>query len=325
MILVTGAAGFIGSVLVKELNNNGRKDIWVVDRLESDEKWRNLTGLDFIDYIHADELFHLEDHFWSGITQIYHIGACSSTTERNMDFLWENNVRYSQELLNIATERDIPILYASSAATYGDGDQGYSDDHTKISELRPLNGYGFSKQYVDKWILEKDAKPSFWFGLKFFNVFGPNEYHKEDMRSLVHKGFGQIKETGKVKLFMSHRDDFEDGEQLRDFIYVKDVVRAAISLMEHKVPGSSGIYNMGTGQARSFHDLIKATFNAMGEKVNVEFIPMPESIRDQYQYYTQAEMKKFKSVFPEFDFTTLEDAVTDYVKNYLLKKNPYFE
>ena len=153
MILVTGAAGFIGSVLVKELNNNGRKDIWIVDRLESDEKWRNLAGLDFIDYIHADELFHLGDHFWAGITQIYHIGACSSTTERNMDFLWENNVRYSQELINIATEKDIPILYASSAATYGDGEQGYSDDHSKISELRPLNGYGFSKQYVDKWML----------------------------------------------------------------------------------------------------------------------------------------------------------------------------
>lgn len=324
MILVTGAAGFIGSVLVKELNKMGRKDIWIVDRLESDDKWRNIAGLDFEDYIHADELFHLERKFWDGITQIYHIGACSSTTERNMDYLWENNIRYSQELFNIATEKDIPILYASSAATYGAGENGYSDDHKKISSLRPLNGYGFSKQYVDKWVLDREAKPSFWFGLKFFNVFGPNEYHKDDMRSLVHKGFGQIRETGKVKLFKSHKEGFKDGEQLRDFVYVKDVVRGALELMNHKVPGSSGIYNMGTGQARSFYDLIKATFEAMGEKVNVEFIPMPESIRDQYQYYTQADMSKFKSVFPEFKFTSLEDSVTDYVKNYLMNSDSYY-
>ena len=324
MILVTGAAGFIGSVLVKELNKMGRKDIWIVDRLESDDKWRNIAGLDFEDYIHADELFHLEREFWDGITQIYHIGACSSTTERNMDYLWDNNIRYSQELFNIATEKDIPILYASSAATYGAGENGYSDDHKKISSLRPLNGYGFSKQYVDKWVLDREAKPSFWFGLKFFNVFGPNEYHKDDMRSLVHKGFGQIRETGKVKLFKSHKEGFKDGEQLRDFVYVKDVVRGALELMNHKVPGSSGIYNMGTGQARSFYDLIKATFEAMGEKVNVEFIPMPESIRDQYQYYTQADMSKFKSVFPEFKFTSLEDSVTDYVKNYLINSDSYY-
>ncbi len=324
MILVTGGAGFIGSVLVKELNNRGRKDIWVVDRLESDEKWRNLQGLEFEEYIHADELFSLDSDFWDAITQIYHIGACSSTTERNMDFLWENNVRYSQELFHMATLKDIPIAYASSAATYGDGQQGYSDDHNGVKNLRPLNGYGFSKQYVDKWILERESRPSFWFGLKFFNVFGPNEYHKGDMRSLVHKGFGQIKEHGKVKLFMSHKEGFKDGEQLRDFVYVKDVVRAAIELMEQKVPGSSGIYNMGTGQARSFYDLIKATFAAMGEKENVEFIPMPESIRDQYQYYTQAEMKKFHNVISDFEFTSLEDSITDYVKNYLMKSNPYF-
>jgi ADP-L-glycero-D-manno-heptose 6-epimerase len=324
MILVTGASGFIGSVLVKELNLQGRKDIWIVDRLESDEKWRNLSGLEFEDYIHADELFGLDPSFWDNITQIFHIGACSSTTERDMDFLWENNVRYSQELFNIATIKDIPILYASSAATYGDGEHGYSDDHREIKNLRPLNGYGFSKHYVDKWVLDRESRPSYWFGLKFFNVFGPNEYHKEEMRSLVHKGFGQIKETGKVKLFKSHREGYKDGEQLRDFVYVKDIVRAALALMKEKVPGSSGLYNMGTGQARSFYDLIKATFAAMEVKVNVEFIPMPESIRDQYQYYTQAEMKKFNSVFPEFEFTSLEDSVSDYVKNYLMKPNPYY-
>lgn len=324
MILVTGGAGFIGSVLIKELNNGGRSDIWLVDRFESDTKWKNTVGLDFHEYIHADDLFTLDDQFWDQITQIYHMGACSATTERNVDFLWENNVRYSQALFQIATEKDIPILYASSAATYGDGELGYSDEPSKTKGLRPLNAYGYSKHYVDKWVLDLDTRPSFWFGLKFFNVFGPNEYHKEDMRSLVHKGFGQINDTGLVKLFRSHKEGFKDGEQLRDFIYVKDVVKGMLHLMEQKVPGSSGIYNMGTGKARSFLDLIKATFVAMGKEPNIEFIDMPESIRGQYQYYTQAEMKKFESVFPEFKFMDLEDAVKDYVQNYLMKSNPYF-
>lgn len=324
MILVTGGAGFIGSVLVKELNNKGRQDIWIVDRLESDEKWRNLRNLKFIDYIHADELFEMDEEFWELITEIYHIGACSSTTERNVDFLWENNVNYSKMLFNIATKNDLPILYASSAATYGDGEQGYSDDHQGINSLKPLNAYGYSKQVVDEWVVARNDKPSYWFGLKFFNVFGPNEYHKGDMRSLVHKAYGQILDTGKVKLFKSHRDGFKDGEQLRDFVYVRDVVRGMLELMEKKVPGSSGIYNMGTGQCRSFADLVKATFKAMGKDENIEFIDMPESIRNQYQYYTQAEMKKFHQVFPEFKFGTLEESVTDYVQNYLMKNDPHY-
>lgn len=324
MILVTGGAGFIGSVLVKELNKGGFTDIWIVDRLESDDKWKNLRNLKFTDYIHADELFDMEEEFWDLITQIYHIGACSSTTERNVDFLWENNINYSKMLFNIATKKDIPILYASSAATYGDGDDGYSDDHSKIPGLKPLNAYGYSKQLVDEWVLSRDDKPSFWFALKFFNVFGPNEYHKGEMRSLVHKAYGQINDTGKVKLFKSHRDDYKDGEQLRDFVYVRDVVAGMLHLMEQRVPGSSGIYNMGTGQCRSFLDLVKATFKAMGKPENIEFIDMPESIRDQYQYYTQAEMKKFKDVFPEFSFNSLEESVTDYVQNFLMKKDPHY-
>lgn len=324
MILVTGGAGFIGSVLVKELNDGGREDIIIVDRLESDDKWRNIQKLSFLDYVHADELFSMDDSFWDQITQIYHIGACSSTTERDMDFLWKNNIEYSKILFEFATARDIPMLYASSAATYGSGDEGYFDDHAKINSLRALNGYGYSKQVVDQWVLRRESKPSFWFGLKFFNVFGPNEYHKGEMRSLVHKAYGQINETGKVKLFKSHRDDFKDGEQLRDFIYVKDVVKGMLHLMEQKVPGSSGIYNMGTGKARSFLDLVKATFSAMGVEEKVEFIDMPESIRDQYQYYTQAEMKRFLKVFPEFKFMTLEEGVGDYVTNYLMTEDRYF-
>lgn len=323
MIIVTGGAGFIGSVLVKELNLKGHRDILIVDRLESDDKWKNLRGLQYIDYLHADDMFSLEEEVWDGVSAIYHMGACSSTTERNMDFLWENNVSFSRSLFQIATIKNIPIAYASSAATYGDGEDGYSDDHTKIHELLPLNGYGWSKQVVDQWVLEQEDHPDYWFGLKFFNVFGPNEYHKEEMRSLVHKAYGQIQDTGKVKLFKSHRDDFKDGEQLRDFVYVKDVVKAMVLLMENKVPGSSGIYNMGTGECRTFLDLVRATFKAMGKEENIQFIDMPESIRDQYQYFTKAEMGKFKQVFPEFSFSSLEDAVKDYVTQHLMAKNPH--
>ncbi len=324
MILVTGGAGFIGSVLVKELNKRGHDQIWVVDRLESDDKWKNLRGLKFTDYIHADELFSMGDDFWELVTQIFHIGACSSTTERNMDYLWENNINYSKMLFSIAGQRDIPILYASSAATYGDGKDGYSDEHLKVPTLKPLNGYGYSKQVFDEWVLKQEEKPSFWFGLKFFNVFGPNEYHKDDMRSLVHKAFGQINDNGKVKLFKSHKDGFKDGEQLRDFVYVRDVVNGMLHFMEQRVPGSSGIYNMGTGKCRSFLDLIKATFLAMGKSEKIEFIDMPLEIRNQYQYYTQADMKKFHEVFPEFKFGTLEDSVKDYVQSYLMAEDPHY-
>lgn len=325
MILVTGAAGFIGSVLVKELNKKGRTDIIIVDRLETDEKWKNLRKLKYTDYIHADLLFDQEDVIpWKDIECIYHMGACSSTTERDVDYLWANNVLYSRELFYAARELDIPIVYASSAATYGDGELGYSDDHATVDGLLPLNPYGYSKQVFDQWALTQERKPRCWYGVKFFNVFGPNEYHKGEMRSLVHKGFGQIQEHGKVKLFKSHREGYKDGEQLRDFVYVKDVVRGCLALGESKNPDISGIYNMGTGQCRSFLDLIKATFKAMGKEENIEFIDMPESIRNQYQYYTQAEMKKFNEAVPGFSFMSLEEAISDYVKEHLLKSDPYY-
>lgn len=325
MILVTGGAGFIGSVLVKELNNKGYTDILIVDRLETDEKWKNLRKLKYTDYIHADILFEdEEDIFWKELDCIYHMGACSSTTERDVDYLWANNVLYSRELFYKARELDIPFVYASSAATYGDGEQGYSDSHDSIESLIPLNPYGYSKQVFDQWALNQERKPNFWYGLKFFNVFGPNEYHKGEMRSLVHKGFGQIQEKGQVKLFKSHRPDYKDGEQLRDFVYVKDVVKAAIALGESKQAELSGIYNMGTGKCRSFLDLIKATFKSMDKPENIEFIDMPESIRNQYQYYTQAEMDKFLKAIPGFEFSSLEDAVEDYVKNHLLKEDPFY-
>ena len=324
MILVTGGAGFIGSVLVGELNKQGREDIIIVDRLSDTEKWKNLRNLKYEEYIHADELFLAEygyGEIFESVTAIYHMGACSATTEMDMDYLMKNNVLYSKNLFNIATELDIPFIYASSAATYGDGDLGYSDSHDGISKLKPLNPYGYSKQLFDEWILKQVHKPSTWFGLKFFNVYGPNEYHKEDMRSLVHKAFGQIEDSGKVRLFKSHKDGFEDGKQLRDFIYVVDVVNAMIPMMDSKLGEHSGIFNLGTGKAGSFYDLAVATFKAMGKTPNIEFFDMPERLRKQYQYFTEADMNKFNKVFPEFKFQNLEEGVTDYVKSFLLKED----
>tara|TARA_R110002072_G_scaffold64203_2_gene159361 strand:+ start:202883 stop:203854 length:972 start_codon:yes stop_codon:yes gene_type:complete len=323
MILVTGGAGFIGSVLVKELNKQGHEEIVIVDRLRDTTKWKNLKGLKYTEYIHADDfLDSTYQELHESLTAIYHIGACSSTTMMDMDYLMENNVNYSKSLWILASHLEIPFIYASSAATYGDGELGYSDDHAEVPKLMPLNPYGYSKQLFDEWVLKQDIMPSFWYGLKFFNVFGPNEYHKDEMRSLVHKAFGQINESGKVKLFKSHKDGYEDGKQLRDFIYVKDVVRAMIELSTKS--DDSAILNMGTGKCRSFLDLVKATFVAMDKKENIEFIDMPESIRDQYQYFTEANMDKFRKICPNFKFSTLEDGVKDYVQEYLCKENPYF-
>lgn len=324
MILITGGAGFIGSVLARELNQLGHTDLVIVDKLEASTKWKNLRGIKYNDYIHADELFSGDyDDLIAETDLIFHMGACSSTTEKNMDFLMKNNVAYTQALFRFAATKNIPFIYASSAATYGDGELGYSDDHDKVAELMPLNPYGYSKQLVDEWVLREDSKPDHWFGLKFFNVFGPNEYHKEDMRSLVHKSFEQIKSVGSVKLFKSHRPDFKDGEQRRDFIYVKDVVRAMIELADPEKANYSGIYNLGTGKARSFLDLTLATFKAMNLEPKIEFIDMPEAIRSQYQYFTEADTTKLLTAVPGFEFTSLEEGVRDYVQNYLMKPNPH--
>ena len=324
MILITGGAGFIGSVLAKQLNILGHTDLVIVDKLEDSTKLKNLRGIKYLEYIHADELFSGEyDDLISEADMVFHLGAQSSTTEMNMDFLMKNNVAYGKALFRFAATKNIPFIYASSAATYGNGDQGYSDEHVGVESLIPLNPYGYSKQLFDEWVLNEDKKPEHWFGLKFFNVYGPNEYHKDDMRSLVHKSFEQIKVNATVKLFKSHRPDFKDGQQLRDFIYVKDVVRAMIELADPEKMEFSGIYNLGTGKARSFLDLVNATFKAMNVPPKVEFIDMPESIRGQYQYYTQAEMEKFHNALPGFEFTSLENGVTDYVQTYLMKENPH--
>lgn len=326
MILVTGAAGFIGSVIVKQLNDKGHEDLILCDHFESGDKWKNLRGLKYDSFVQVEDLF---DHpVWkkpAGLKAIYHMGACSDTTELDMDFLYENNTQYTNQLLTLAAQKNIPIIYASSAATYGAGEQGYVDDHKAISTLKPLNKYGYSKQLSDEWILKQKKKPKVWFGVKFFNVFGPNEYHKGKMSSVVYQSFNQIRDVGEVKLFKSHRPDFKDGEQLRDFVYVKDVVRAMIELIDagKKKPSISGIYNLGTGEARSFHDLVKATFHSMDLESRIQFIDMPGELRNQYQYYTQAEMGKLKKALPKFKFMKLEDAVSDYVRNHLSQAEPY--
>ncbi len=322
MILVTGAAGFIGSVLVKSLNDQGINNIILVDRLRDTEKWMNLNGLQFEEYVHADELFdHSNVRLFSNLKAIYHLGACSDTTEKNIDYLMKNNLEFSKKLFLFASQNQVPIVYASSAATYGDGELGYDDAHEGISKLRPMNGYGYSKQLFDEWVLKQKRLPPAWYGMKFFNVYGPNEYHKGKMRSVVVQAFEQIKSQGFVKLFKSYKNGFADGEQKRDFIYVKDVVNAMLALMKHGK--DSGIYNMGTGQARTFKDLVNATFTALNKPAKIEYIEMPEHLKKQYQYYTEANMKKFQAVLPSFRFHTLEEGVKDYVQVYLNREHIY--
>ncbi len=325
MIIVTGGAGFIGSAIVKALNEQGESDIIIVDHYENTDKWKNLRGLKYYEFIQVEDFF--AHPLWSEkkIKAIYHMGACSATTELDMDFLYKNNTEYTNKLFKLCTEKSIPFLYASSAATYGAGEQGYNDNHQETPKLKPLNKYGYSKQLSDEWALKQTKTPPVWFGVKFFNVFGPNEYHKGKMSSVVFQSFNQINAVGEVKLFKSHRPDFKDGEQLRDFVYVKDVVRAMLALINKADPKTSGIYNLGTGKARSFHDLAKATFSAMGVAPKIIFIDMPKELQGQYQYFTEANMKKLNSVLPDFKFSSLEEAVSDYVKNHLMQEDPFLK
>lgn len=326
MIVITGAAGFIGSNIVKELNDKGITDIICVDRFREGNKWLNLRGLKYYRFVHTDDFIQpeiLDEIFEEGVRAVYHMGACSSTTERNVDYLMTNNVEYSQILFTYCTHHDVPICYASSAATYGAGEHGYDDNEDEIEKLLPLNAYGYSKQLMDEWVLKQAKLPKQWYGVKFFNVYGPNEEHKGGMRSVVSQAHKQINETSKMKLFKSYHQDYVDGGQLRDFVYVKDVVRAMIELIESDHKGKSGIYNLGTGKARSFKDLVIATFTAMNKEVDIEYIEMPDSLRGQYQYFTQANMGKLKKALPNFEFHSLEDGVKDYVQNHLAQAIPY--
>jgi len=326
MYIITGAAGFIGSVLVHHFNQLGITNLLLVDELEDGDKWLNLRDLKFDRIIYPDELWN--DDVWAKpalIKGVFHMGAISATTEMDMDLLYDNNTLYTNMLFETCARKKVPLVYASSAATYGEGEQGYADDHKALPKLKPLNKYGWSKQLSDEWVLKQTKKPPFWFGVKFFNVFGPNEYHKGKMSSVVYHGFKQIQAEGEVKLFKSHREGYIDGGQKRDFVYVKDVCRAMVELMAagKKKPSLSGIYNLGTGEARTFADLARATFNGLGLQPNIRYIDMPENLRAQYQYFTEADMAKFKKALPKFKFMGLEAAVGDYVKKHLNTKHPY--
>lgn len=316
--LVTGGAGFIGSALIHALNERGQSRILASDILGHDEKWKNLSPLKFRDYVQADELLERIEQdadSFGEVDFIYHLGACSATTETDGNYLIKNNYRYTQKLAEWALARGTRFVYASSAATYGDGTQGMDDTDPNIDRLRPLNLYGYSKQLFDL-----HAKRCGYLdqivGVKYFNVFGPNEYHKGDMRSLVCKAYEQIVETGKIKLFKSYKPEYRDGEQMRDFVYVKDAVAMTLHLAESKSAG--GLYNVGSGVARTWVDLGRAIFRALDREPNIEFIDMPESIRGQYQYYTCAAISKVQSTGYDTATTTLEDAVHDYVTRYLV-------
>jgi ADP-L-glycero-D-manno-heptose 6-epimerase len=317
MLVVTGGAGFIGSALVCELNRRGYTDIVIVDNLGTSEKWKNLVALRYQDYIHKTQFIEQleEGVFGNDIETIFHLGACSSTTEVDADYLMENNFRYSVRIghwweYHSATR----LIYASSAATYGDGSRGYKDDSSQLHMLRPLNMYGYSKHLFDCYALSKGWLEKI-VGLKYFNVFGPNEYHKGSMRSVINKSFDRVRSEGKMALFKSYLPKFADGEQVRDFLYVKDAV--AMTLFFQETVNVGGIFNVGTGKARSWNDVARALFAALCKNVDIEYIDMPEELRGKYQYFTQADLSRLREAGCQFECRSLEDAVADYVRRYL--------
>ena len=333
-IVVTGAAGFIGSCMVSYLNQQGFENLILVDEFSDAEKELNLLHKKYIARIEREDFFNWVQKEKPAVDFVFHLGARTDTTEFDYSVHQHLNVEYSQKIWNYCTINNIPLVYASSAATYGEGEFGYDDNHEIIEQLRPLNPYGISKNEFDKWVLHQEDHPPFWAGLKFFNVYGPNEYHKARMASVIFHSFNQIKEYGKVKLFKSHKDGFENGEQLRDFVYVKDVISVCYWLMKnvngeslnvsgelttHGSPLTSAIYNLGTGTARSFNDLVKSTFAGLDLEPTIEFIDMPEDIRDKYQYFTEATMDKLKAAGYAQEFHSLEKGIDDYVRNYLSK------
>ena len=317
MIIVTGGAGFIGSAIVAALNARGIDDIVIVDILGEDEKWKNLRRLKFVDYVEADEFL---DMFTAGdiddsIETVFHMGACSDTTETDCSYLVKNNYEFSKLLANWAVESGARFVYASSAATYGDGSQGFVDNADELDKLIPLNMYGYSKHMFDLWARRTGLLKTI-VGLKFFNVFGPNEYHKANMRSFVIRAFEQINAKGRVGLFESYRPEYADGEQLRDFIYIKDAVDMTLFFMDN--PDLAGLYNIGTANARNWNDLAKATFAAMNKEPQIDYIEMPEHLKAKYQYFTKADTTKLRNAGCDKETTSLEDAIKDYVQNYLM-------
>lgn len=314
MIIVTGGAGFIGSAFVAKLNQQGIFDIVIVDELDQSSKWRNLVGKRYLEYIHKDQLFS------SGvldreISAIVHMGACSATTELDMDFLYRNNFLYTRKLAELCLARNVRFIYASSAATYGDGAEGFDDDEAKLWGLKPINPYGYSKHIFDLWASERGLFNKLC-GLKFFNVYGPNEHHKGEMRSVIAKSFDRVISLGRVELFKSHRDGYRDGEQKRDFVYVKDCVEVMWWLLN--TPTANGLFNLGTGMARTWNDLMSAVFKACQKPAQIDYIDMPEKLRGQYQYFTEASMQKLRQAGCPVAFHSLEDGVADYVLQHLI-------
>lgn len=318
--VVTGAAGFIGSCMLQKLHEDGVENLVAVDDFSKIEKARNTENKHYLHKVNRTEFFSWLEMNAGQVDFIIHLGARTDTTETRWEIFQELNLNYTKEVWAACALYQIPMIYASSAATYGAGEHGYIDSHSVVEKLQPLNLYGISKNEFDKWVLEQEEEdekmPPFWAGLKFFNVYGPNEYHKGRMASVILHSFRQINEVGKVKLFRSHRPDFKDGQQLRDFVYVKDLVKVIRFLMRYRP--QCGLYNLGTGQARSFYDLAVSTFNAMGREVNIEFIDTPLDIRDKYQYFTEADMSKLRRAGYGETFYSLEEGVTDYVQNYLI-------
>ena len=315
MIIVTGAAGFIGSCLISKLNQENFNYIIAVDQFDAPEKLKNLEGKKIQETVERDHFFAWLDENYQEVEFIFHIGARTDTTEFDKAVFDKLNLNYSKEIWKRCVAYQIPLVYASSAATYGAGEMGYQDDESRLDQLKPLNPYGDSKNEFDKWALAQEKKPFFWAGLKFFNVYGPNEYHKGRMASVVWHAYRQIQEKGEMKLFRSHNPEFKDGEQMRDFIYVKDLVNVCYFLMHHRQ--NSGIYNLGSGEARTFLDLTRAVFDALGKEEHITFVDTPEDIREKYQYFTEADMTKLHSIGYDQPFHSLEEGVKEYVRLYL--------
>jgi len=324
MIVITGGAGMIGSIIAWHLNTKlQRDDLVIVDRITHEDQWQNLVKRQYAQYLDKDQLLDwLQNR--NDITAVIHMGAISATTERDFNKLVADNIHYSQALWNWCTAQKVPFFYASSAATYGDGEKGYND--TSIAGLRPLNGYGYSKHFFDQWAAQQTSAPPAWAGFKFFNVYGPNEYHKERMASVALHSFNQFNETGTVKLFKSHKTGFEDGMQLRDFVYVKDaanVVAHFLSAALNGKPVASSVYNIGTGKARAFKDLATAVMLSLGKTPHITYIDMPQDLQGRYQYFTEASMQKLRAAGYTDDFYSLEDGVKDYVQHYLMQDDAY--
>lgn len=321
-IIVTGAAGFIGSCMVAKLNEMGYlHEVIVVDDFYKQYKDKNLNKKFIRDWIHRDIFLGLFNNLAGMTDMVIHLGARTDTTETNIEIFDALNLEYSKELWKLCTKHQIPMIYASSAATYGNGENGYDDDETKIPLLKPLNPYGNSKQQFDEWVLKQKKTPPFWAGFKFFNVYGPNEYHKGRMASVIFHAYNQIKKTGQMNLFKSHKPEYKDGHQSRDFIYVKDLVDVLYYFFKKRE--HSGIYNLGSGKARTFLDLVTGVFKSMGKKAQISFIDTPEDIRDTYQYFTEANMQKLRKAGYDKPFTALEAGIQEYVGKYLVADKYY--